>query len=168
MGRTTLHCTAHRCRTGPGRSGKRSWLTSRTEVSAVWWRSSRCRRCQTEGRQRNYSLWVTINKHQNIGKDTVFDTTNTTVQEGTQSVCITINTTQEGTQSVWITINRHAPYVCGFAWSDMVHGCMEYTERAEMAAVSCGTSHASGLSTPLRWIFKTKTKKRVIRSYSLM
>ena len=36
---------------------------------------------------------------------------------------------------------------------DMVHGCMVYTERAEMAAVSCGTSHASAVSTPLRQIF---------------
>ena len=26
-------------------------------------------------------------------------------------------------------------------WCGMVHGCMVYTERAEMAAVSCGTSH---------------------------
>ena len=34
-----------------------------------------------------------------------------------------------------------------------VHGCMVYTEGADMAAVSCGTSHASALSTPLRWIF---------------
>ena len=25
----------------------------------------------------------------------------------------------------------------------MVHGCMVYTEHAEMAAVSCGTSHAT-------------------------
>ena len=39
---------------------------------------------------------------------------------------------------------------------------MVYTERAEMAAVSCGTSHASAVSTPLRWIFK----KRAIKSYS--
>ena len=31
---------------------------------------------------------------------------------------------------------------------------------AEMAAVSCGTSHASAVSTPLRWIFK----KRAIKS----
>ena len=46
------------------------------------------------------------------------------------------------------------PYVCGFAWSDMVNACMVYTERAETAAVSCGTSHASAVSTPLRWIFK--------------
>ena len=44
----------------------------------------------------------------------------------------------------------------------MVHGCMVYTERAEMAAVSCGTSHASTVSTPLRWIFK----KCTIKSYS--
>ena len=42
--------------------------------------------------------------------------------------------------------------------------CMVYTERAEMAAVSCGTNHASAVSTPLRWIFK----KRPIKSYSLM
>ena len=41
----------------------------------------------------------------------------------------------------------------------MVHGCMVYTERrAEMAAVSCGTSHASAVSTPLRWIFKNLTR----------
>ena len=33
-----------------------------------------------------------------------------------------------------------------------------------MAAVSCGTSHASTVSTPLRWIFQ----KRAIKSYSLM
>ena len=33
----------------------------------------------------------------------------------------------------------------------MVHGCMVYTEHTEMAAVSCGTSHASAVSTPLRY-----------------
>ena len=36
----------------------------------------------------------------------------------------------------------------------MVHGCLVYTEHAEMATVSCGTSHASTVSTPLWWIFK--------------
>ena len=41
----------------------------------------------------------------------------------------------------------------------MVHGCMVYTERAEMAAVSCGTSHASAVSTRLRWILKEKKEK---------
>ena len=40
----------------------------------------------------------------------------------------------------------------------MVHDCMVYTERAEMAAVSCGTSHARAVSTPLRW-YKNKIKK---------
>ena len=25
-------------------------------------------------------------------------------------------------------LNMHTPYICGFAWSDMVHGCMVYTE----------------------------------------
>ena len=52
-----------------------------------------------------------------------------------------------------LQLNMHTPYVCGFAWSDMAHGCMVYTERAEMATVSYGTSHASAVSTPLRWIF---------------
>ena len=41
----------------------------------------------------------------------------------------------------------------------MVHGCMVYTERAETAAVSCGTTHASAVSTPLRWIFKNALQK---------
>ena len=42
----------------------------------------------------------------------------------------------------------------------MVHGCMVYTERAEMAAVSCGTSHASAVGTPLLVdIQKTRYKK---------
>ena len=36
----------------------------------------------------------------------------------------------------------------------MVHGCMVYTERAQTAAVSCGSSHANAVSTPLRWVFK--------------
>ena len=33
--------------------------------------------------------------------------------------------------------------------------CMVYTERAETVAVLCATNHASAVSTPLRWIFKT-------------
>ena len=41
----------------------------------------------------------------------------------------------------------------------MEHACMVYTERAEMAAVSCGTSHASAVSTTLRWIFKNALYK---------
>ena len=32
---------------------------------------------------------------------------------------------------------------------------------AETAAVSCGTSHASAVSTPLRWIFKKKKKNAI-------
>ena len=43
----------------------------------------------------------------------------------------------------------------------MVHGCMVYTERAELAAVPCGTSHASAVSTPLRWIFKNARERRI-------
>ena len=42
----------------------------------------------------------------------------------------------------------------------MVHGCMVYTERAEMAAVSCDTGHASAVSTPLRWMLEKKEKKK--------
>ena len=56
-----------------------------------------------------------------------------------------------------ITANMHAPYICGFVWNDIVHGCMVYTERAKTAAVLCGTSHASVVSTPLQWIFKKNT-----------
>ena len=44
----------------------------------------------------------------------------------------------------------------------MVHGCMVYTERAQMAAVSCGTSHASAVSTPLRWILKKTRYKKLV------
>ena len=58
-----------------------------------------------------------------------------------------------------LQLNTHTPYVCGFAWSDMVHGCMVYTECAEMAAVSCGTSHASAVSAPLQRIFKNALYK---------
>ena len=59
-----------------------------------------------------------------------------------------------------LQINTHALYVCGFALNDMVHGCMVYTERAETAAVSCGTSHASAVSIPFWWIFKNALKKK--------
>ena len=61
-----------------------------------------------------------------------------------------------------LQLNRHTPYVCGFAWLHGVH-----ITCAETAAVSCGTNHASAVSTPLRWIFKnalyiknTKTKQK--------
>ena len=36
----------------------------------------------------------------------------------------------------------------------MTHGCTVYTERADMAAVLCGTSHVSAVSTSLQWIVK--------------
>ena len=51
--------------------------------------------------------------------------------------------------SIWqkcrLQLNTHAPYICSFAceWHDMVHGCMVYTVRTGMAAVSHGTSHAT-------------------------
>ena len=46
--------------------------------------------------------------------------------------------------------------------SDMVHGCMVYTERAEMAAVSCGTSHVS------KYITSVDIQKHAMKSWSLM
>ena len=45
-------------------------------------------------------------------------------------------------------------YIKTFNKISIVHGCMVYTERAEMVAVSCGPNHASAVNTPLRWIFK--------------
>ena len=53
-----------------------------------------------------------------------------------------------------LQINSHASYVCGFAWSDMVHGSMVYTEHAMTVAVSGGTSCVSAVSIPLQWVFK--------------
>ena len=58
-----------------------------------------------------------------------------------------------------LQLNKHTPYVCGFAWSDMVHGCIVYTERAEMAAVSCGTSHSSAVVRHFGGYSKTRYKK---------
>ena len=57
-------------------------------------------------------------------------------------------------------------YVCSFAWNDMVHSCMVYSEHAEMAAVSCGTSHASAVSTPL-WCRLKKCAIKTIHSYRI-
>ena len=47
----------------------------------------------------------------------------------------------------------------------MVHGCMVYTERAETAAVSCGTTHVSAVSiyTTSVDIQKPRYKKLVNR-----
>jgi len=60
----------------------------------------------------------------------------------------------------WQVTAKHAYTfcICGFAWSDMVHGCMVYTEQAK-TAISCGTSHGSTISTPLQWIFQKCTIK---------
>ena len=59
-----------------------------------------------------------------------------------------------------LQLNRHAPYICGFAWSDMVHGCTVYTECAKMAAVLCDTSHGS----PSVDIQKRSIKKKAVHS----
>ena len=60
-------------------------------------------------------------------------------------------------------LNTHTPYVCGFAWSDMVHGCMVYTERAKMAAVSCHQP-----CQRCKYTTSVDIQKRAIKSYSLM
>ena len=47
----------------------------------------------------------------------------------------------------WQVTAKHPCTIClCFAWSDMVHGCVVYTERTDTAAVSCGTSHFSVFS----------------------
>ena len=47
----------------------------------------------------------------------------------------------------------------------MMHGCMVYTERrAETAAVSCGTSHASAV----KYTTSVDIQNRATKSYSLM
>ena len=53
------------------------------------------------------------------------------------------------TLRMWICMKWHGTWLYG------VHRTY-----AETAAVSCGTSHASAVSTPLRWIFKKQTKKK--------
>ena len=53
------------------------------------------------------------------------------------------------TLRMWLCMKWHG------AWLYGVHRTC-----AETAAVSCGTNHASVVSTPLRWIFHTHTKKR--------
>ena len=39
---------------------------------------------------------------------------------------------------------------------------MVYTEGAETAVVSCGTSHASAVSTPLRWILNKSVESHAV------
>ena len=57
------------------------------------------------------------------------------------------------TLRMWLCMKWHGAWLCGL-----------HRTCAETAAVSCGTSHASAVSTPLWWIFK----KRAIESQSLM
>ena len=63
----------------------------------------------------------------------------------------------------WQVTAKHAYTLC--MWLCMKwHGAWLYGVHrtcAETAAVSCGTSHASAVSTPLRWIFKKRAIKLV-------
>ena len=54
-----------------------------------------------------------------------------------------VTATYSYTLRMWLCMKWHGAWLCG------VHRTC-----AKMAAVSCGTSHASTVSTPLRWIFK--------------
>ena len=56
-----------------------------------------------------------------------------------------------------LQLNTHTPYVYGFAWSDMEHGCMVYTGLApRRLQFHVAPANASAVSTPLRWIYKKK------------
>ena len=57
------------------------------------------------------------------------------------------------TLRMWLCMKWHGAWLCG------VHRTC-----AETAAVSCGTSHANTVSTPLRWIFKKQQQKNAIKS----
>ena len=46
-------------------------------------------------------------------------------------------------------------------YTDVLLLRMVYTERAEMTAISCCTSHASAVSTPFRWILKKHAIKKL-------
>ena len=61
-----------------------------------------------------------------------------------------------------LQLNTHTPYVCGFAWSDMVHGCMVYTELAPrwLQFHVAPAMPAPCVSKPLRWILKQNKKKK--------
>ena len=53
-----------------------------------------------------------------------------------------------------LQLNTHTPYVCGFAWSDMVHGCVVYTERADWDGSSFMWHQPCHRCKYTRWIFK--------------
>ena len=57
-------------------------------------------------------------------------------------------------------LNMHAHNVCGFAGSDMMHGCIVYTEHAEMSAVSYGSSKVSAI----KHTTSVDIQKRAIKS----
>ena len=55
-------------------------------------------------------------------------------------------------------------YVASHVVSDIVHGCMVYTEGADTAVVSCVTSHASGV----KYTTSVDIQKRAIKSLSFI
>ena len=68
----------------------------------------------------------------------------------------------------WQVTAKHA-YTLRMWLCMMWHGAWLYGVHrtcAETAAVSCGTSHASAVSTPLQWIFNKQTKHTIKPSHS--
>ena len=67
-----------------------------------------------------------------------------------------------------LQLNTHTPYICGFAWNDMVHGCMVYTERAprrqQFHAATAAIQRCNYITTVD--ILKTRCKKRFTCSHS--
>ena len=62
-----------------------------------------------------------------------------------------------------LQLNMHAPYVCGFAWSDMVHACMEYTMCRDGSSFMWHQPYQRCKYTTL-----VDIQKCAIKSYSLM
>ena len=68
----------------------------------------------------------------------------------------------------WLVTAKHA-YAVTYVALHEVHGAWLYGVHricTEMAAVSCGTSHASAVSAPLCWIFNKQTKTHYKASHS--
>ena len=65
-----------------------------------------------------------------------------------------------------LQLNTHTPYVCGFARSDMVHGCMVYTELAPCQRCKYSTSVDIKKQTKKQTTKKPKNKRAMKTSHS--
>ena len=65
----------------------------------------------------------------------------------------------------WQVAAKHTCTLCMWlSWSNMMHGCMVYTECAKMAAVSCGTMPCQCS----KYTMSVDILKHAMKSYSLM